>query len=107
MGNNKASKIPSFEKRATGIMRDLIAASKSSLNRQLAIEVMMDAMLARVPREVLPGLLEEYEAGCDRLATHLPPTMQEPALWAHWSDAISKRQQQLQLQQKAPRPRTD
>jgi hypothetical protein len=107
MGNNKASKTPSFEKRATGIMRDLIAASKSSLNRQLAIEVMMDAMLARVPREVLPGLLEEYEAGCDRLATRLPPTMQEPALWEHWSDAISTRQKQLQPQQKAPRLRAD
>lgn len=107
MGNDKASKTPSFEKRATGIMRDLIAASKSSLNRQLAIEAMMDAMLARVPREALPGLLEEYEAGCDRLAARLPPAMQEPALWEHWSDAISARQLQLQPQQKAPRLRTD
>ncbi|CAN5533747.1 hypothetical protein BH10PSE16_BH10PSE16_40790 [soil metagenome] len=98
MGNDKASKTPNFEKRATGIMRDLIATNRSSLNRQLAIEAMMDALLARVPREVLPGLLEEYEAGCDRLAARLPPAMQEPALWEHWSDAISARQERLHIQ---------
>lgn len=98
MENDKASKTPNFEKRATGIMRDLIAASKSSLNRQLAIEAMMEAMLARVPREALPGLLEEYDAGCDRLAARLPPAMQAPALWTHWSDAISVHQERLRIQ---------
>ena len=98
MGNDKASKTPNFEKRATGVMRDLIAASKSSLNRQLAIEAMMEAMLAQVPREALPRLLEDYEARCDRLAARLPPAMQAPALWTHWSDAISVHQERLRIQ---------
>jgi len=93
MENEKPSRTPNFEKRVTGIIKDLMAANKSSLNRHLAIEAMMDAMLAQVPQAVLPALLEEYEAGCDRLAQRLPANMQEPDLWAHWSDAISARQE--------------
>ena len=104
MGNDKTSKNPNFEKRATGIMRDLITTNRHSLNRQLAIEAMVNAMLAQLPLEVLPGLLEEYEVGCDRLAARLPPKMQEPALWRHWSDAISARQQQIQREQKTGCP---
>lgn len=98
MDNDRTSKTPNFEKRATGVMRYLIATKKSSLNRQLATEAMVQAMLARVPQVALPGLLEAYETGCDRLAARLPPRMQEPDLWAHWSDAISARQERLRTQ---------
>ena len=98
MENDKPSKTPNFERRVTGIIKNLMAANKSSLNRQLAIEAMMDAMLAQVPQAALSGLLEEYEAGCDRLAARLPLEMQEPTLWAHWSDAIAARQKCLDIQ---------
>ena len=70
-------------------------AHKRNLNRQLAFEAMMDAMLARVQPEALPGLREEYEQACDRLAAGLRPAMQEPALWTQWSDAITERMQSL------------
>ena len=102
MENEKPSRTPNFEKRVTGIIKDFMAANKSSLNRQLATEVMMDAMLAQVPQAALPALLEEYEAGCDRLAMRLPANMQEPALWTRWSDAISALQQHPQAQ--SPKP---
>ena len=52
MENDNANKTPNFEKRITGIIRILMTANKSSLNRQLAVEAMMDAMLARVPQNL-------------------------------------------------------
>ena len=65
-------------------------AHKQHLNRQLAFEAMMEAMLARVLPEALPGLLVEYESACDRLAALLPPEHQAPELWKQWTVEIER-----------------
>ena len=95
MESENSGRVPSFEEKTIKSIKDLYQLQKQHLNRQLAFEAMMEAMLARVQPEALPGLREEYEQACDRLAAGLRPAMQEPALWMQWSDAITERMQSL------------
>lgn len=89
-------KTPDFEKTTTKAINALHYLQKEHLNRQLAIEALLTAMLARVQPEALQGLLEEYDAACDRLASQLPVRFQQPRHWQRWSDAITDRQKSLQ-----------
>jgi hypothetical protein len=88
-----------FEEQAIQAIKDLQQAHKRNLNRQLAFEALMGSMLERIHPDALEGLLEEYEAACDRLAAQLRPEMQEPDVWQQWSDAITERQKSLRALQ--------
>jgi hypothetical protein len=73
-------------------------------NRQLALEAMVEAMLCRIQPEALPGLLEEYEAACDRIAAVISPSDQHADLWKQWSDSIEGRMRSLQMIPKTGMP---
>ena len=90
MESEKSGRAPSFEEQTIKAIKDLQALQKQHLNRQLAFEAMMEAMLARVQPEALPGLLVEYESACDRLAALLPPEHQAPELWKQWTVEIER-----------------
>lgn len=79
-----------FKAEVTKAITDLQNINKQHLNRQLAFEGLMTALLHRVQPEALPGLLEEYEQACDRLASQLEPKWQMPQLWQQWSDEIEQ-----------------
>ena len=90
MESEKSGPAPSFEEQTIKSIKDLYQLQKQHLNRQLAFEAMMEAMLARVLPEALPGLLVEYESACDRLATLLPPEHQMPEIWRLWTVEIER-----------------
>ena len=90
MESEKSGPAPSFEEQTIKSIKDLYQLQKQHLNRQLAFEAMMEAMLARVQPEALPGLLVEYESACDRLAALLPPEHQAPELWKQWTVEIER-----------------
>lgn len=88
MENDNPNPAPSFEEQTIKAIKDLQHFQKQHLNRQLAFEAMLESMLARVQPEALPGLLAEYEAACDRLATFLEPQHQMPDIWRQWTVAL-------------------
>ena len=90
MESEKSGRAPSFEEQTIKAIKDLQALQKQHLNRQMAFEAMMEAMLARVLPEAPPGLLVEYESACDRLATLLPPEHQMPEIWRLWTVEIER-----------------
>lgn len=76
-------------------IKDLESSQKKQLNRILACEALLEALLSRIDPLALPGLGEEYDAALDRLAAALPPSIQLPELWQQWSTLIADRQQSL------------
>lgn len=86
MDSNKTTEI-------IGVIRSLQAAQVDHLNRQLAIEAMLQAMLCMVDPKVLPRLAETYEVAKDRLAEGLLPLLQRPKQWSRWSDLLEELQQ--------------
>jgi hypothetical protein len=93
-----------FKAQTVKAIKDLHAMNMQHLNRQLAFEGLMTAMLDRIQPEALAGLLEEYEQACDRLAAQLDPKWQMPHLWQQWSDAITERMQSLRTAPKTATP---
>ena len=90
MESEKSGRAPSFKEQTIKSIKGLYQLQKQHLNRQLAFEAMMEAMLARVLPEALPGLLVEYESACDRLAALLPPEHQMPEIWRLWTVEIER-----------------
>lgn len=70
-------------------IRTLTSVQKQQMNRLLANEALLVALVRRVQPTGLQGLAEEYDAALDRLAVELEPSQQMPELWAVWSDAIA------------------
>ncbi|MGH8758081.1 MAG: hypothetical protein ACREVW_00975 [Burkholderiales bacterium] len=101
MKSEQPGQAPSFEEQATKAINDLHHSQKRLLNRQLAFEALLSALLARVQPEALPGVLEEYDAACDRLAAEIPPAHQQPELWQEFSDVLTARLRALQAAQSA------
>ena len=87
-----------FKAEVTKAITDLQNINKQHLNRQLAFEGLMTALLHRVQPEALAGLQEEYEQACDHVAAQLAPQWQMPALWHQWSSKI----EQLALKHRTP-----
>ena len=81
-----------FEQEARQAITDLANTQLTHINRQLATEAMLEALLDRVDPGALAGIAEEYDAALIRLAEGLPPDMQRPALWKQWSTFLSNRQ---------------
>ena len=106
MESEKSGPAPSFEEQTIKSIKDLYQLQKQHLNRQLAFEAMMEAMLARVLPEALPGLREEYEQACDRLAALLPPEHQAPELWKQWTVEIERLMRKHQTPPKTWSPPT-
>ncbi len=88
-----------FQRETIKAITDLQNTFRQTLSRQLALGAMVRALLARVPLEDLHGVLEEYEAEVDHLATSLHPKYQEPQYWEEWSALIEARIRQLQQAQ--------
>lgn len=88
-----------FERETRQAITDLNNTQLTHINRQLATEAMLEALLDRVDPEALAGIAEEYDAALIRLAEGLPPGMQRPELWKQWSTYLSDRQ--LYVRQKA------
>lgn len=74
-------------------IKDLESSQKKQMNRILACEALMEAWVRRTAPAALRGLGEEYEAALDRLAAELPPRIQLPEVWAHWSALIAALEQ--------------
>lgn len=77
-----------FEEETARAITDLHNNRKQLMNRQLACEALLAAMLHRMDQRDLPGLLEEYEAAIDRIAAELSPQDQMEEHWLHFADAI-------------------
>ena len=78
----------SFEEQATEAIKSLQKAHMEQLNRLLACEAMLVAMIRRMPPQALPGLSEEYSAAIDRMAAQLDPDLQRPEKWEEHSEAL-------------------
>lgn len=81
-----------FEEWAKETIDDLRNTQLTHINRLMATEAMLEALLDRVDPAALPGIAEEYDAALIRLAEGLPPGMQRPEIWKQWSDYLSGRQ---------------
>ena len=81
-----------FEEQVKKAINDLHNTQVTHINRLLATEAMLEALLDRVDPAALPGIAEEYDAALIRLAEGLPPGMQRPELWRQWSTYLSDRQ---------------
>jgi hypothetical protein len=77
-------------------IKELESSQKKQLNRILACEAVLEALLSRIDPLALAGLGEEYDAALDRLAAELPPSIQLPELWHQWSKLIADRRRSLQ-----------
>lgn len=71
-------------------IRDLDSSQKQQLNRLLACEAMLVAIVRRLEPQALAGVLEEYEAAIDRAAALLEPRLQMPEVWQQMSDVIKR-----------------
>ena len=81
-----------FEKQVMQAIAEINNTQLTHLNRQLATEAMLEALLDRVDPQALPAIAEEYDAALLRLAEGLPPDMQRPDVWQQWSTLLSDRQ---------------
>lgn len=72
------------------------------LSRQLASTALTMALINRAQAEALPGILEEYDAACDRLAAELPPHYQQPQHWQELSEILEERIRALRAAGKPP-----
>lgn len=82
-----------FNDQVKAAIDTLIESQTKHLNRQMALEAMMEALLDRVDPPALPGIAEEYEGALIRLAEGLPPDMQRPELWTQWSTFLEAMRQ--------------
>lgn len=85
-----------FEEQVKQAIGELNNTQVTHLNRLLATEAMLEALLDRVDPAALPGIAEEYDAALIRLAEGLPPGMQRPEIWRQWSTYLSGRQRYQQ-----------
>lgn len=69
-------------------IRDLESSQKQQLNRLLACEAMLVAVVRRLAPQALAGVLEEYDAAIDRVAALLEPKLQMPDVWQQMSDGL-------------------
>lgn len=90
MESDKAGKNRSFEEQATEAISSLRKSQLLQLNRLLAYEAMLVAIVRRMPPQALPGLSEEYSAAMDRIAASLPPDCQRPEVWKEISDSFEE-----------------
>ena len=88
-------------------VKDLDSAMKKQLNRNLAAEALLEALIVRLDPRALAGLAEEYDAAVDRLAADIEPNLQRPYLWARWSTLIADLQKSHQAQAKQRPADTD
>lgn len=88
-----------FEKQVMQAIAELSNTQLTHMNRQLANEAMLEALLERVDPKALPSIAEEYDAALIRLAEGLPPDMQRPEIWQQWSTYLSDRQRHIQQAQ--------
>jgi len=58
------------------------------MNRVLACEAMLVAVVRRLAPQALAGVLEEYDAAIDRAAAQLDPALQMPDVWQQMSDGL-------------------
>jgi hypothetical protein len=61
------------------------------MNRQMACEAMLIALIDLLTHGQLVELLEQYEAGLDRLAGRIEPKDQRPELWENLRLSITDR----------------
>ena len=85
-----------FEKQVMQAIAEINNTQLTHLNRQLATEAMLEALLDRVDPQALPAIAEEYDAALLRLAEGLPPDMQRPELWKQWSAYLEDLQRHKQ-----------
>lgn len=85
-----------FEKQVKKAIDELTNTQVTQMNRQLAAEAMLEALLERVDFQALAGIAEEYDAALIRLAEGLPPDMQRPELWKQWSAYLEDLQRHKQ-----------
>lgn len=71
-------------------IKDLLSSQTKQLNRQLACEAAVYALIHSHPDLTQAG--EEYSAAIDRLAAQMPPNLQRPALWTDFEQAIADEQ---------------
>lgn len=76
-------------------IKELESSQKKQMNRVLACEALLEAMVSRIDPQALAGLAEEYDGALDRLAAALPPSIQLPELWEQWSTLIADRRKQI------------
>jgi hypothetical protein len=69
-------------------IKALESSQKQQLNRHLACEAMLVAIVRRLPPPALAGVLEEYDAAIDRAAALLDPQLQIPDIWQQMSDGL-------------------
>ena len=81
------------ETEIVAVIKRLQAAQVDHLNRQLAIEAMLEAILCMVDPKVLPRVVEAYEVAKDRLAEGVVPLLQRPEQWNRWTNLLEELQQ--------------
>lgn len=69
-------------------VKALESSQKQQLNRLLACEALLVAIVRRLAPQALAGVLEEYDAALDRAAAQLDPALQLPEVWAQMSDGL-------------------
>ena len=69
-------------------IKALESSQKQQLNRLLACEALLVAIVRRLAPQALAGVLEEYDAALDRAAAQLDPALQLPEVWAQMSDGL-------------------
>ncbi|WP_019654000.1 hypothetical protein [Variovorax atrisoli] len=86
-----------FEKWAIKAFTSLQERQLRHTNRLMAMEAVVEVLLARVPAPTLEVLLKDLEAANDRIAEKIPPADQEPDLWKLWPRAIEAHLQRLRM----------
>jgi hypothetical protein len=101
MEDDEPGKQSDFEKWAIRAFTSLQERQLRHTNRLMAMEAVVEVMLARIPAPTLEVLLKDLEVATDRLAEKIAPADQEPDLWQLWPRAIEAHLQRLRM------PRTD
>lgn len=91
-----------FQRQTIKAIADLQDTFRQTMSRQLALGAMVRAVLAQIPLEALPLVLEEYEAEVDHQVALMPPKFQQPKHWQEWSDVIEALIAQRQHGQDSP-----
>ena len=87
---------PDNEAKIMQALGELASTQKKHLNRLVACEALLQALVMRVDPPALPGILEEFEAALDRSAADIPPRLQMPELWQEWTTLLSDRLRSLE-----------
>ncbi len=70
-------------------INDLRSAQTQHLNRAMAVEALLEALLRRIDPAALADLAEEYDSALDHLAAQIPPALQLPQAWARWQSQLA------------------